>query len=212
MLGFLGDIHGNTGTLQRAIIKAKEQGAAALIQVGDFGWYNSKIQYFAAVDYQLPVYWIDGNHENHKLIYESTMPHPNCIFVHRGTVLELDGKKIGFLGGAASVDKEMRLQGYGHWSDKELIEESDVAKLDNIEQLDILVTHTPPQSVIDKNFDPNNLRFFNLNPKTWFDPSARHVEHLWNRLNNPTLICGHMHKAVQDRTCRILNIDELMFL
>lgn len=211
MIAFLGDIHGSANALQRAINAAVERGATALIQVGDFGWYQNTVGNFKRVDYKIPVYWIDGNHEDHALIEQGVDINPNCIYMPRGTVAEIAGKKIGFLGGAASVDKEIRLRQGVHWSDKELIEEADIAKFDEIDYLDFLVTHTPPQSTIDKHFDPKTLLWFGLNPKTWFDPSARHVENLWNRLGNPKLICGHMHRAVTDRTVRILNIEDLIF-
>jgi len=219
MLAFLGDIHGVVPSLKNALIKIKVEypQVTALIQVGDFGWYKSRIEAFKAVNPHIPVYWIDGNHEYFPLINrttEVTEVAPNIFYVPRGTVLTLDGRKIGFMGGAASVDKEYRIRSGLPWHKEELITESDVARMDGVDTVDIFVTHTPPQSVVDRHFDPMDLvRYYGLTID-WRDPSAQHIQNLWDRFGNPLLICGHMHRSVSASMgkVRILNIDELILV
>ena len=68
MILLLGDIHGNVGTLKYAIEKANEAGAAALIQVGDFGLYmggrNEVAFHRACQASAIPIYFIEGNHDD----------------------------------------------------------------------------------------------------------------------------------------------------
>ena len=69
MILILSDIHGDYKTLQRAIDNANEVGAAALIQIGDFGLFrgfgmNNEEQFKNVVhSSKCPVYFIDGNHD-----------------------------------------------------------------------------------------------------------------------------------------------------
>jgi Icc-related predicted phosphoesterase len=209
MLAFVGDVHGEIRTFRRIIdeLVPYKDSIKAVIQVGDMGWYPFNRHNWMLQKWDIPIYWIDGNHEDHRMlkgIDRVTEFDPNFFFVPRGTVLELDGRRIVFMGGAGSVDAE-----FNHlWSPGERILDSDIAKLDNITVCDIMVTHCPPQSVIQEQFDPKNLAWFGL-PETWRDPSADKIEALWQRLGRPYLICGHMHKSLFGSQWRILNIDEV---
>jgi hypothetical protein len=174
----------------------------------------------------IPVYAIDGNHEDFRLLKEATKfgeelacvteVAPNRFYVPRGTVLELDGKRIAFMGGAASVDKAFRLKNGWHWFEDENITPADVARLErNLNddyRVDLLITHAPPQWLVQKHFDPNDLvRYFDL-PNTWRDPNMDVVEALAEWLGDPPHYCGHMHRSVVSGNTRILNIDEAVFV
>lgn len=210
----LGDLHGLSKVLEKVDAEVSTRpNVVAGIQVGDLGWYKDTNELFHTLNLKLPWYWIDGNHEDHSLLKytEVTEVAPNLFFVPRGTIMEIDGMTIGFLGGAASVDKQMRLQLDLHWSWEEDITDADVAKFDGVDKVDLLITHCPPQSVIQNNFDPNFLEYFNL-PNTWRDPSADKVEAVWEKLGKPPIVSGHMHKAVTDGNARILDVNEYMLL
>jgi hypothetical protein len=219
MIGILGDIHGDFFVLGEKVRQAKEKGAVAVIQVGDFGYYPRLIAKLRQLDLVLPVYWIDGNHEAHEYFLDdpNTQTHTNVMFVPRGSVIEIDGRRIAFMGGASSVDKESRLMYGMHWSVLENIRPRDVsrmqeelAKVNN--KVDMFISHVPPQSVIQNNFDPRTLRdFFGL-PLTWRDPDADVIESLWNDMGGIPMYCGHMHRSLKDRGCRILNIDEMIYV
>jgi hypothetical protein len=122
-------------------------------------------------------------------------------------VLEVDGLKVGCMGGAFSVDYKMRRLGID-WFTEESISTGDFYKLWDHEHLDLMVTHSPPQSVIERNFDRSVIDDFGL-PDNWRDQSAVAVEELWRKFNYPPLFCGHMHRSVRDRTCRILDVNEV---
>lgn len=209
----LGDIHGVTKVLEAVDrFASTDPKIVAGIQVGDLGWYEQTVPLFHSLNLKLPWYWIDGNHEDFSLFrkYEVvTEVAPNLFYVPRGTVMEVGGMKIGFLGGASSVDKQARLRLGWHWSADENITDEDIAKFDGVDSVDLLITHCPPQSIIQKHFDPMKLIYFGLSP-LWRDPSADKVEALWERLGKPNLVCGHMHEPVTDGNVRILDINEYM--
>jgi Icc-related predicted phosphoesterase len=160
MLAFLGDIHGDHEAFQAVLDEVVKFEFTALIQVGDFGWYKNTIPHFRAMKFPIPVYFIDGNHEEFPLlrgITDVTEMSENLFFVPRGTVLMLDDRKVAFMGGAASVDKDIRLSLGASWYDDENIRNEEIRRLDGVEGVDILVTHAPPQSIVQKHFDPRNL-------------------------------------------------------
>lgn len=212
MILFLGDIHGSVRHLCWAVDTAKTNPeVTAIIQVGDFGFYPQILSYLQEVKPHIPVYAIDGNHEHFPMIShltEVTEMAPNIFYVPRGTVMEIDGRKIGFIGGAGSVDKQYRLKRKLSWFPEEEVTEDDIKKFDGINKLDILVTHTPPHRTVQRNFSPLNLLQFDL-PVTWTDPSAKRIGKLWERLGRPKLICGHMHKSVSDENVLILDINQI---
>jgi predicted phosphodiesterase len=221
MLAILGDIHGNFKRLPFLVAEAVEKGASAVIQVGDFGVHRDTVPKLKAMNLAIPLYFIDGNHEDFRIIAEwskdiPTEVAPNAFYVPRGCVLELDGRKIGFCGGAASVDKEYRVKndlyhGGKSWFAEEEVLDSDIAKFDSVDSLDILITHVAPQIIIKRNMDPMNLLFFGL-PISWVDPSAEHIQRVWERLGRPLSISGHLHQRIRDMNCMVLDIDELIYI
>jgi predicted phosphodiesterase len=211
MLYCLGDIHGDYHHLMHVADAAKEAGAEAVIQLGDFGWYSNNVRFFITNTPAVPVYALDGNHEDHRMLpMDATGPvemFPNLFFIPRGTIFTLDGRRIACLGGAASVDKAYRLRQNIHWSPDEDITAEQEQRLFTLEIPDIFLTHVPPQSVIQRHFDPMALRFFGLSP-SWRDPNADIVERLWNKWNNPMIYSGHMHASKSGKNYRILDINE----
>jgi predicted phosphodiesterase len=221
-IAFVGDIHGEYWILQnidRRLNESDNNDVSLIIQSGDFGWYPKLIPYFKEIGKLLtrPVLWIDGNHENYSidpLASNKNKPvevAPNITYMPRGTVQDVFGLKMVFMGGAASVDYKWRTAGYD-WFPEEIIKPESYLKVKDEKDVDVLVTHTPPQSVIDGNFDQSTFRSSYHLPDDWTDPSARIVENLWEKYGYPKMYCGHMHRSVVDRTCRILDINEVSIL
>ena len=208
----IGDIHGSFVTLKH-ILRDIPQGST-VVQVGDFGFWPHTRSHWDAAGIDRKVYFIDGNHDYHPAFREIKQVSelwPNAFFIPRSTVMEIEGKRVLFLGGAASVDKAWRHSGID-WFPDETITLADVDRIDHDQKIDVMITHTPPQSAIDANFDPMVLvNFFELSP-TWRDPSAQIVQSLWDHFGNPPLICGHMHRRVQWRNVTILNVNDLITL
>jgi UDP-2,3-diacylglucosamine pyrophosphatase LpxH len=219
MIGMIGDIHAAHMMLQNIVKKIEahnkmcddyarpEKKITVIIQVGDYGWYKFSAPWFQKVVSSIPIYWIEGNHEDFNMLKdytEVTEVAPNQFFVPRGIVLELDGRRVAFMGGAGSVDKAYNPM----WSELENITDEQLNRLNTKEKVDLLITHVPPQSVIEKHFDPKDLAAFGL-PDTWSDINAWKIQRLWNNYGKPPLVCGHMHKSVVDGNVRILNEGEL---
>ena len=219
MIAILGDIHGAFEVLADRVQKAHEAGATALIQVGDFGYYKALVHRLFELKLPIPVYWIDGNHEEHEHFLDSDdllEVHDNCFFVPRGRVLTIDGRKIAFMGGAASIDKNIRMSYRMHWSPRENIRQEDTDRMlvelnQNDNEVDMLITHVPPQNVIQGNFSKHALRYFGVG-MDWRDPNADIVQSIWDGLGNPKMYCGHMHRSVIDGNCRILAEFEMVLV
>ena len=218
VLAFQGDIHGSFGWVIDAVQKV-EHLASALIQVGDWG-VNADIMKRNrkwSQKFKIPVYFIDGNHEHFELLPQQDgikEMMPNVFYVPRGEVLVLDGKKIAFLGGAASIDKEIRIQYNYGWDIRENILPGEVLKLyENVYRddrpVDIFVSHVPPVNIIKAYFSDAVKEAYGKD-RSWQDPNSLVIQEVWGRLGNPPMFCGHMHRSVGfGNGCRILGEAEL---
>lgn len=218
MILLLGDIHENIASLYYAIQKAQEQGAVAVIQVGDFGLFGRdgipKGFHKALRDAKIPVYFIDGNHddctrwvacEGITRIFEDR----ELFYVPRGTVMEIDGRTIAFMGGAGSIDKAARLKYGWQWDENENISPHEVLRLmENVKdkKIDVLITHGPPNSVVDKHFDPLQKLAFDVSID-WQDHNLVIIDHIWKALGYPDIYSGHMHKRISGYFCYDENDD-----
>ena len=216
MIVFVGDVHGEFKSLEFKLRNIPKD--AVIIQVGDFGMWPGHYQEqwnraFAKMD-RPPIYFIDGNHEFHPWfvgITELQEIWTGAIFIPRGIVMELDGLKIGFLGGAASVDKAMRMPGID-WFPQETTKQADADRLlENAGgHVDVLVTHTLTGKLVPRITDPRRLEEWWGLPRTWKDPSAELVQEVWDKLGRPPLFCGHFHKVFSSDNVRILDILECL--
>lgn len=151
----LGDTHGYGIEMRRAIHKAAALGCDAILQLGDFGyWPRAGGQKFLkntsklAKHLDVPVYWIDGNHEDFGHLHEnfdkdSTEPvkiRDHVYWLPRGVRWEWEGVSFLAMGGAASIDRAYRTLGHS-WFIEEMISDVDVEKA---QPADILVSHDAP--------------------------------------------------------------------
>ena len=221
MIALLGDIHGNAARLAWAIKQAEDQGAVALVQLGDFGMFTKSEAMFRSIckDAKIPVYFIDGNHDDcsrwvrHHDVWQ-IWEDVNLFYVPRGTVMELDNRMVAFMGGAASIDKHTRLRYHWHWDEEENISPQEVLRLmENVKdkKIDMFLTHCPPNSVINDHFDPRGKLQFGV-AIDWHDHNQDIIENAWRSMGFPNIYSGHMHRRVEGLTYRILDIDELIFV
>lgn len=186
----LGDLHHSyvVGITLAKRAGALEQGTV-VVQVGDLGWDPKR----PPPRSPFKIHWIDGNHEkdlpNLLQNSEPTELAPGWIYCPRGSVLEFQGKRIGFLGGAKSIDRDVR-----EWFEEEELTFAEAARLRN-ERVDLLVTHTPPSEVVQA------MGFENP------DRSAIAVQTVWEHLGRPKLVCGHLHR--HKRMGRVLVLGDL---
>jgi len=215
MIVFIGDLHGGFEWLPNILKHVPKD--ATLIQVGDFGFWPGHPQthwekVWPRLGFEKPMYVIDGNHEHFPMLRGITEPTEiwkGLIYVPRGNVLDLEGYKVGFMGGGASLDGIFR-QKNRDWFDDEQITDAQFERLNSADHVDILVTHVPPHSVTRSHFLHPSVAFPSWElSKDWRDPSQDKVEQLWLKFGKPTLICGHMHRSLVYETVRLLNINEV---
>jgi hypothetical protein len=221
MILLLGDIHGNVGALRDAIQKATQAEAVALIQVGDFGLFDKggAAEGFHRVckESPIPIYFIDGNHDDCRRWVQLTevtriWDDANLFYVPRGTVMELDNRTIAFMGGAASIDKNIRLHEGWHWDKYEDISPVEVERMlknSKDKKIDVFITHDVPTSVCKAHFDDSAKLWFGVG-KDWHDANMDVIERIWENLGKPKIYSGHMHRSVIGPDYRILNINELL--
>lgn len=211
MLVFIGDTHGFFTPIKEIQAKFPDPNTI-FIQVGDFGFWPELAGKWNRERSGRPIYFIDGNHDflpDLVKIQEVTEVWPGAFYVPRGTVLTLDNKTIAFMGGAGSVDKARRIPRMD-WFEEERITSADVDKLlrnVNGHNIDIFVTHTPPDNAVQENFNPDDLVIHFGLPRTWRDPSAAIIESLSTKFGDVPIICGHMHRSVTWNHVKILDIN-----
>lgn len=161
----LGDQHGSISAFKHNLELSKHHDYSKIVQVGDFGLWDHLANGVSFLDnlneelrrYGRKVYAIGGNHENwdHWNWYVENMPKDKYGFaiirshvmiaprVHRWT-----WEKKHFLGvaGAASIDKDIRLDDERHgspkqWWPQEQITDAEVDSITNYQGTDYLITH-----------------------------------------------------------------------
>lgn len=204
-LVLLGDIHGDIRPVQD--LDRLLPPDVPILQLGDFGWWPDGLKDWETVGRTLrrPLYFIKGNHEYMPLLpllaEQPVELLPNIWYIPSGLVVRFGGLAVGCVGGAASIDYRFRTPGYD-WFFEEALLPDEAARIDTWTRIDLLVTHTPPQSVIQRYF-PTPV---GLHPE-WQDPTAVQIEDVYQRFRVP-LYAGHMHTSLQHKRVTILNINE----
>lgn len=191
MIIVTGDLHGDWGRLNALIASKRPE---IILQCGDFGWWP-QLEVKKPILYGLQkkwthkglktgntsVYFCDGNHEQHPVLVQDGMIHEmydNVFHASRGSVLTLpDGRNVLFIGGAASVDKDMRTAGYD-WFPEENISEVEFERCFDLDcKIDIVISHTCPncfgvEGFLGKINDGNRFALqqilIKFKPKQWF--------------------------------------------
>lgn len=162
MIYVTGDIHGELERFQEKAIK-KLTKRDTLIVLGDFGflWSGEKaeqkrLKWLQKRRYQL--LFIDGCHENFDLLKEYPVVDymggkarhigGNLYYIMRGSILEIENKKLLCFGGAESWDKEDRDEGINWWREELPTSQELEGCVANLEaagwQVDYVLTHDAP--------------------------------------------------------------------
>jgi len=157
---FLGDTHGDRGFTLSAIRWCAANGIDRIVQYGDFGYWprtNNGQRFLhdvgkASVQAHVPLFWIDGNHEDHLHLKalrernEGPMIHIGkypVTYLDRGGRFEWDGCTFGAFGGAFSIDRPWRVEDSGQygWFKEEVPDET---KIEALGKVDVLISHDAP--------------------------------------------------------------------
>lgn len=207
----VGDLHGNADALHQAFLQAKEHGAEAIIQLGDFGygWSVSDGQCnFANLASELAslceirFHFVDGNHENFDLLYSLPVDEnghrtvaPGVVHLHRGSKLTIGSTVFLALGGAYSVDKPHRKEGISWWA-QESITDDDVERALAAGEADVLLTHDIPRGVQDEVATTEYLdRFFGAGTAATAFVGQDKVRKVFDACGAQRLFHGHLHSS-----------------
>lgn len=163
----LGDTHGRADEAILAVQNAATLGIDTIMQCGDFGmWDHFKdgIEFLddlnsALMDTDIMLVWVDGNHENFdrlewycannpKNMWGQVFIRSNILYSPRGCKFKHEGKMFMTVGGAVSIDRDMRQPHVSWWAQEQLTD----AELDLIVtrheaspgHVDYLLTHDCP--------------------------------------------------------------------
>lgn len=207
-----GDTHGNAAWWSRLIEYAVKQKCKIIVQLGDFGYWEHTAEGKRFLDRLqrkleragITVYFIDGNHENHPMLWEMYPPEDdgfcdvraNLRYIPRGHAWTWDGVRFMGLGGAYSIDKGWRLdqEEWLHaprtlWWPTELISEMDAQRAVGAGKVDVLFSHDCPWGVnlpgIDGRFPVSNA-------------NRQVLAHVVAKTRPDLLMHGHYHMRNSD--------------
>jgi len=213
-VGFAGDWHGNTFWALNKIKSFAELDIKRIYHVGDFGLWpgHDGAGYLRKVNrdldkHDINIYVTLGNHDDYDKFdvlreveggWKQFKGYPRIFFAQRGQVWYDGNVRMAALGGAGSIDKNLRTEGKSWWAQEEVLD-SDVDKLiKNVEdagwdRVDLLITHDAATGTLQES------KFFKK--PYWFTPDVElycNVQRNRLRIANDavrphTVIHGHWH-------------------
>jgi len=208
----LGDVHGWWGDMIKIIDALKPD---LVLQVGDFGYFPHHKGYdprARGVASPVPVYFCDGNHEDHDALAtlraqaggERTGHEiaPNIFWQDRGSTINLpDGRVALFCGGGDSIDKRRRIEGES-WFPGEQINDEDMDSLPD-GRVDIVISHTCPNRMI--------LNAVPYPDALVHDPARVRLDEVLDRYRPAQWFFGHWHFPIQGETgdCKWFGLNDL---
>lgn len=211
MIYITGDKHGDFGCVYDFCMKFKTTPDDILIVLGDAGinYYASDKDYIlknSLLQYPITFFCIHGNHEERPenidgyqtkefhdgLVYYEE-DYPNILFAKDGEIYTFDDKKVIVIGGAYSIDKEIRLKLGYIWYESEQPNEETKKKVINVlkqqnNKIDIFLSHTCPFKYL-----PYEM-FLNGIDQTGVDQSTeKFLEKLEDIITYSKWYCGHFH-------------------
>ena len=211
MIYLTGDTHGNFARIEDFCEEYETTREDVLIILGDAGinYSGGRRDYVIKQTLkELPItfFCIHGNHEqrpNTIAGYKETLwrggivyyeeEYPNLLFAKDGEIFDLDGQKAIVIGGAYSIDKDLRLaEGEGWWPDEQPSDEvkqyveKQLAKLDW--KIDLVLSHTTPLK-----YEPTEVFLDGIDQSTVDKSTEEWLDTIEDRLDYWRWYCGHYH-------------------
>lgn len=182
-----------------------------VIVLGDFGvvWRNDVMMNTVLKqlsEKNFTVCFVDGNHENFDTIEKiqtitnwnggraGILPH-GIVHLLRGEIYQIGDRTIGVCGGANSIDKHYRIEGYSWWP-QEVITDSNILNfIDNLDKLratgkdklDLMLSHDCPASIV-----PAIALWSGINGAS-IDASETQLERIRCMVDTTKWYFGHWH-------------------
>lgn len=207
-----GDWHGNHGwacTIAR-VLPYLASDVTTLLHLGDWGMPEAEIdEIFADTDIDRILVTV-GNHERFDEISPLLHEHPGHAvrvskltwFLPRPARLTIGGRRVLSLGGAASVDRQSRIEGLTWWPEEAITDEHIAAAIAG-GPADLMLTHEGPAGTpvrqVREILRTNPMGF----PDAALEASAAsraRVAEVWNAVRPELLAHGHMHVPAGGKT------------
>lgn len=129
--------------------------------------------------------------------------YPNLIFLKNGEIYTINNKKVLVIGGAYSVDKDIRLLYGWHWFKDEQLNKSEMDMILEKYQgthVDVILSHTSP-----KRYEPVEVFLSGIDQKTVDKTMEEFLDTVEETVKYDKWYCGHYH------TEKIVDKIEFMF-
>lgn len=207
----VGDFHGQTHHFRAVVRTVRHAGISLLLGVGDVGFdmpggqrgRTEKMMRLQLEKNDVDFVWVAGNHDNHAKL--ETLPlNPDGTRrvsnrnsnLQNGSIIEIEGVRIGALGGPYSVDQRWRTAGKDWWSQEEPSqEEADrlVAECAGAPRLDIMLTHDVPMGVSGL----HGLKGLSKDTMARANQTRLLLQETASRVRPKVLFAGHWHQRVR---------------
>lgn len=187
------------------------------VQVCGFSGHDEEVVRETLRNLPVTTLFIDGNHEDFNSLNSYPVDEWNGGKVHiiekgiihlmRGQVYDIDGTTFFSFGGGASIDKEVRSEGFD-WFEEEIPSDEEYKEgLLNLKkngyEVDFILTHTGPREVIsamgygEENDDEIKLR--------------RYLQQIADNVDFSEWYFGHFHEDmdIENFHCRMDEVEEL---
>jgi hypothetical protein len=186
---FIGDVHGHFEPYKR-IIGACETS----VQVGDMGiGFRRSDGYRDGEEYSNPPHYamVRGNHR----FIRGNHDNPGSCRRHSQWIPDgtIEGNTM-YIGGAVSIDKAFRREGYSWWADEECSMDELYVMVDKYVEAkpEIMVTHEAPQEVAEQMVQIKENR--KLQPE-WSSRTRQALQSMWTCHSPKLWIYGHWHMS-----------------
>ena len=129
--------------------------------------------------------------------------YPNLIFLKNGEIYTINNKKVLVIGGAYSIDKNIRLTYGWHWFKDEQLNKSEMNMILEKYQgthVDVILSHTSP-----KKYEPVEVFLSGINQNTVDKTMEEFLVTVEETIKYDKWYCGHYH------TEKIVDKIEFMF-
>lgn len=207
-----GDWHGSFQQADKVIRLCHDLELDTIFHVGDFGiWQNDKRflnQMESLLDqWDIEMYFIDGNHENFTMLYEKKIlddgtryVRDHITYIPRAYRWDWHGLTFMALGGAVSIDRGFRVEGRSWWPEEALTDE-------NIEEakawgpVDVMFTHDSPQSAPNSICDDwqgqlSAMKYFGKEHLVACTDHRKRLQEVTDVTTPRLLFHGHYHKKM----------------
>lgn len=217
-----GDTHGGI-TAQKLRSKNFKEGTTLskkdyIIILGDFGvWKDKKAQEFLnwLDNKNFTTLFVEGNHEDYnylnsfpkvKMFGSEVRQINNSVYqLLRGEIYEIENCKFFAFGGASSIDKLYRKEGFDWFKEEECSYEEECKAMLNLEKhnfkVDYILSHTCSTSSLDEVAD-----FCGFYVES-YDNQNRFFEEIKNKIDYKGWFLGHFHKdfAINEKELVLYN-------